>query len=152
MSRGVVSNMNRATLVRTDKRYVMRIVSGLGVSAVAWLLSSSPASAEVAGTWRVSGEISGRAFVTDCRFEPRGSQFGGVCVDAATGDAKVKAGKAHTLTKGNVSGNQVGWTYQTSVMFMPIDIDFAGTQKGNTIDGTISAKGRTGHFTAVRKQ
>lgn len=113
-------------------------------------LIAGPARAEVAGNWRVSGDISGRAFVVDCHFAPKGHDFGGTCVDTATGDAKV-AGKTHVLTQGSATGNAVRWTYPTKVLFMSIDIDFAGTMAGNRIVGNVSAKGRKGTFSAVRQ-
>lgn len=121
----------------------------LALSATA--LTAAPAFAEVPGNWRVTGNIDGKAFTVDCRFAPKGQGFGGTCVDAATGDAKVKAGKAHELSQGTVSANHVHWTYPTKVMFMSIDINFDGTLTGNRITGKASAKGREGSFTAVRQ-
>ena len=113
-------------------------------------LVSSPAMAEMAGLWHVTGEVSGRAFVVDCKFAPDGAQFGGVCVDALTGDAKVKAGKAHKLMQGSIVGHQVRWTYPISVMFMSVDLNFAGVQTGNRMTETMAVKGRNGTFAAIR--
>lgn len=121
------------------------------LSAATASLAAAPAFAEMPGNWHVTGDIDGKAFAVDCKFAPQGKNFGGACVDAATGDAKVKAGKTHVLKQGTVIGNQVHWTYPTKVMFMSIDIDFAGTMSGNRITGKVSAKGREGTFTAVRK-
>ncbi|MCI4588930.1 hypothetical protein MOK15_02255 [Sphingobium sp. BYY-5] len=113
------------------------------------LLLPMPAMAQVQGTWRVTGVIDGNAFAVDCAFEPQGNQFNGKCTDVLTGD-KGKAGKVHTLTQGNVTGNNVRWTYVTKVMFMSVDINFAGTLSGNHMSGSITAKGRKGSFAAVR--
>ncbi|HEX7873949.1 MAG TPA: hypothetical protein VF475_13620 [Sphingobium sp.] len=121
------------------------------LSAIALASLSSTAFADVGGAWRVTGEISGRKFTSDCRFDPRGSQIGGQCVALATGDDKVKPGKLYKLTSGSVTGNQVQWGYPTKVFFMSVDILFAGTLNGDRIGGTISAAGRKGNFTAVRK-
>ncbi|MET0365412.1 MAG: hypothetical protein ABW169_12250 [Sphingobium sp.] len=119
--------------------------------AVTALLSFSPAFADIGGTWRVTGEISGRKFISDCHFDPRASKIGGECVTLATGEDKVKPGKIYKLTSGSVSGNQVQWGYPTKVLFMSVDILFAGTLNGDRIGGTISAAGRKGNFAAVRK-
>lgn len=129
----------------------MRILPRLGMFVASIALVSSSAMAQVAGPWHVTGDVNGKAFAVDCRFAPDGAQFGGVCVDAATGDAKVKAGNAHKLTQGTLTGNQVRWTYQTSVLFMSVDIAFAGTLEGDRMTGAITAAGRKGAFTAVRK-
>lgn len=125
------------------------IVSALVMLSAAF--AAAPAHAEVAGPWHVSGDVSGKPFALDCRFEPHGAQFGGVCIAAATGDDRVKPGKAYKLTQGVVNGNQVRWAYETSVLFMSIDVAYAGTLSGNRINGTITAAGRKGAFVAVRK-
>lgn len=114
-------------------------------------LASAPAMAEVGGTWHVTGDVDGKPFVIDCKFEPAGSQFGGACVDVASADGKTKGGKVHTLSKGSFNANQVQWTYPVKVMMMSIDIDFAGTMNQNRLAGTVTAKGRKGSFTAIRK-
>lgn len=113
------------------------------------ILVASPAAAQVAGPWTVSGDVGGRPFVVNCRFESHGAEFGGVCVDASVADAK--AGKAHTLTKGTVSGGQVRWTYPATFMLAKFDVNFVGALAGDRIAGTVSASGRNGAFTAVRK-
>lgn len=127
----------------------MRSMLMLGVMAPALLLSA-PASAQAGGKWRVSGNISGKAFIVDCAFGEQGPKPGGVCVDVATGESKAKPGKSHVLTKGEARGQDVRWTYSTKVMFMSIDIDFAGRVNGTRMTGTVSAKGREGSFSAIR--
>jgi len=125
----------------------------LGVMAPALLLSApaaAQANAQAGGKWRVSGNISGKAFVVDCAFNERGPRLGGVCVDVTTGESKAKPGKSHALTAGEVRGRDVRWTYQTKVMFMSIDIVFTGELDGTRMNGTVSAKGREGTFSAIR--
>ncbi|HEX7856145.1 MAG TPA: hypothetical protein VF503_20890 [Sphingobium sp.] len=129
----------------------MQLSPTAGLVAIALAAISSPALADIGGAWHVTGEISGRNFVVDCRFDPKGTQFGGQCISLSTGDDKVKAGKSYKLTKGAVSGDQILWTYQTTVLFMGVDINYAGTLKGDHINGTISAGGRKGNFSAIRK-
>ncbi|MFT3964418.1 MAG: hypothetical protein QM690_00865 [Sphingobium sp.] len=115
-------------------------------------LLPSPAFAGIGGGWHVTGEIAGRKFTADCRFDPQGTaQFGGECIALSTGEETVKAGKSYKLTQGSVSGNQVRWGYPTKVMFLSVDIQYAGTLSGDRINGTISAAGRKGTFAAVRK-
>ena len=120
-------------------------------AALAALSFASPALADIGGEWHVTGQLAGRNFVVDCRFDPKGGQLGGQCVSLSTGDDKVKAGKVYKLSKGAVNGNQVAWTYATSVLFMSVDIDYAGTMTGDRMSGTVSAAGRKGNFAAVRK-
>jgi hypothetical protein len=114
-------------------------------------LMASPAAAQVAGAWHVTGELGGRAFAVDCTFEPRGQELGGACVDLSTGDAKAKAGDSHALTKGAVAGDKVSWTYRASFMIAKFDVSYAGVLKDGRIAGTVTASGRGGAFTAVRK-
>lgn len=124
-------------------------LSGLALLPV--LALASPAAAQVAGAWRVSGRIGDTPFAVDCRFDPRGAGFGGVCVDASTGDPKAHPGKTHTLTRGAVAGRQVSWTYPASFMLVKFDVNFVGMLDGDHIAGAVSASGRKGEFTAVRK-
>ncbi|SFO36082.1 hypothetical protein [Sphingomonas sp. OK281] len=131
----------------------MRSMLMLGVMAPALLLSApatAQANSQAGGKWRVSGNISGKAFVVDCAFNERGPKLSGVCVDVATGESKAKPGKSHALTAGEVRGQDLRWTYQTKVMFMSIDIVFAGKIDGTRMNGTVSAKGREGTFSAIR--
>lgn len=113
--------------------------------------SALPAAAQVAGPWRVTGDIAGHGFVLDCRFEPHDARFGGICVETGGSDSHVKAGKIHTLSQGSFSDRHVGWAYPVSVMFLSFDITFTGTLDGNTISGVVSGSGRKGKFTAARK-
>ncbi|MGC4252369.1 MAG: hypothetical protein QM605_13150 [Sphingobium sp.] len=123
----------------------------LGLLAGPLLLSPSAAMAQVAGAWHVTGNIDGKAFAVDCTFEPRGTQFGGQCVDVSTGDGKAKPGKVHKLSQGTTQGHEVRWTYPTKVLMMSINIDFAGSMEGDRMSGSIAAKGQQGRFSAVRK-
>jgi hypothetical protein len=108
------------------------------------LLAAAPAMAQIAGPWAVSGQISGNPFVVNCQFTPSGGNFGGVCVDAATG-------KPHRLTAGAISGNQVRWSYPAHFMFLSFDVCFTGALTGGGMAGTVTASGHRGAFTATRK-
>jgi hypothetical protein len=107
------------------------------------ILLSSPAAAQIAGSWQVSGKVGSNAFLTNCQFTPSGSGFGGSCVES-------KTGKHRVLTKGSTSGALVQWSYPASFMMMNFDVDFAGTLNGNSITGTVTASGHEGTFTATR--
>lgn len=104
------------------------------------LAVGSAGQAQVAGTWRVNGAISGRTFVLDCRFEERG----GTCTDASAG------GKTHPLTSFSANGRQARWTFATRVVLMSVTLAFDGRIEGNRMSGTMTAAGRHGTFTAVR--
>ena len=102
-----------------------------------------PASleAEAANIWRVNGAISGRTFVLDCHLE----QSSGVCADATPG------GKSHPLASLAAAGNQMSWSFKTRYLFMNISLSFNGRVTGDRMSGTMSAAGRSGTFTAVRR-
>ena len=112
----------------------------LMTSMLALLASAVPASGQSAGSWRVSGSISGRSFVLDCRLQANG----GTCTDAA------KNGKTHPLTSFAASGDQARWGFTTKVMIARIAMAFEGRLAGNRMTGTVRAAGRTGSFTATR--
>jgi hypothetical protein len=107
------------------------------------ILLATPAAAQVAGSWQVSGKIGSKAFLTNCQFTPNNTGFGGVCVES-------KTGKHHALAKGSIAGSQVQWSYPVSFMMMTFDVNFAGTLSGNSITGTVAASGHDGTFTATR--
>jgi len=108
--------------------------------ALTLCLVSPPAKAQAAGAWRVSGSISGRTFVLDCRLQPSG----GACTDVA------KNGKSHPLTSFFLNGSQARWGFTTKVMIARIAMSFEGRVDGDRMSGTLRAAGRTGSFTAVR--
>ncbi len=112
--------------------------------------AASASSAQVGGPWRVSGKVSGFAFTLNCDFKPAGDKLGGVCVDASTSDARVKAGKSHVLTAGSVHGDTVSWTYRSSFMLSKFDVTYTGAVSGAHMSGTVEAGGRAGTFTATR--
>lgn len=115
------------------------------------LLATPAAAAGVAGAWRVNGQVADKPFVLDCRFEPRGEGFGGVCVELSSGDPRGQAGKSHTVANGAAAGGQVRWSYPVSVLLAKIDIAFSGALDGDHMAGAVTAAGRKGAFTAVRK-
>lgn len=122
------------------------------LALVTLALAAQPAAAAaVGGTWRVTGQVSDRPFTLDCRFEPKGAGFGGVCVEVAGGDSHVQAGKSHTVTDGAVAGSKVSWSYPVSVMMMKLNIAFTGALDGDRMSGAVTTAGRKGAFTAVRK-
>lgn len=123
---------------------------GLMAATMSTLCLSAPATAQALGTWRIAGDITGKSFVVDCQFSQPGGRLGGRCTEVLAGDTKGKPGKQHVISKGNVEGRVVRWTYPTKVMMMSIDIDFAGTLDGDVMRGTVSAKGRQGTFSAKR--
>lgn len=122
----------------------------LVVAIASTLLLTTPVRAQALGTWRVNGEINGKAFVVDCKFSPAGAHLGGLCTEVATGDQKGKSGKQHVISRGSLEGQAVRWTYPTKVMMMSIDIDFVGKLNGDEMRGSVAAKGRQGTFSAIR--
>jgi hypothetical protein len=116
-----------------------------GVAALA-----GPSAAGVAGAWRVDGTVPPIRFTLDCDFKPDGPTFSGVCVDVASSDPRVAAGKSHPLTAGSVNLDKVSWTYQASFLLARFPVVYRGTRTGNQISGSIDVAGRTGTFTATR--
>lgn len=122
----------------------------LMVVIASMLFLTTPVRAQTLGSWRVNGEINGKAFVVDCKFSPAGARLGGLCTEVATGDQKGKPGKQHIISKGSFEGQAVRWTYPIKVMMMSIDIDFVGKLDGDAMRGAVSAKGRQGTFSATK--
>jgi hypothetical protein len=102
------------------------------------------------GRWAVAGNVEGKNFTLDCRFVQAGQNLSGECIDGPTGDAKVEGGRSHTLLEGQVAGDGVTWTYQSSYLFVKFDVKYAGVREGDHMSGTISAAGKAGTFTANR--
>ena len=123
-------------------------------SAAAFLLSlpiaASAAADDAAGSWAVVGHVAGKDFTLDCRFAQAAQRLTGACVDGPTGDAKIKGGRSHNLTKGAVNGGKISWTYQSSVGILPFGVDYDGVRQGDRMSGQLSALGKTGTFTATR--
>jgi hypothetical protein len=126
-------------------------VAAASVGLCLLAMSATRVSAQVAGPWHVTGEISGHGFILDCRFAPVNARFSGTCIEAGGADSRVKPGKVHTLSQGTINGQQIRWAYPVSVMFLSFDLSFAGTLAGDTMSGVVSASGRKGEFTAIRK-
>jgi len=114
---------------------------GTTLIALALLPMATAVQADAGNTWRVNGGISGRTFVLDCKLV----QGTGSCVDAAPG------GKAKPLTSLSTSGDRASWSFQTRHLFINITLAFSGRITGDRMSGTISAAGRSGTFTAVRR-
>ena len=117
----------------------MRVLLQVGVAAL--LMLGSAAQADAPGAWRVNGAISGRTFTLDCHLV----QGSGLCTDASPG------GKSHSLASLSDAGNRVNWSFKTRVAFLSITLAFAGQVVGDRMSGTMSAAGRSGTFTAVRR-
>ena len=128
----------------------MKAVVAQRLLTLAVALAASAASAQVSGPWHVTGKVASLAFTLDCDFKPDGDKLGGVCVDASTNTAKVKAGKSHVLTAGSVHGGVVTWTYRSNFMLSKFDVTYKGTVTGSKMSGTIDAQGHDGVFTATR--
>ena len=131
-----------------------RLLTPAGAALLASLALAAPAMAtaadDAAGRWAVTGNVAGRSFTLDCRFVQAAQKLSGACVDGPTGDAKIKGGRSHALTKGAVNGTKVSFTYRSSVGILPFDVDYVGARQGDHMSGQLSALGKTGTFTANR--
>ena len=128
------------------------VISVAGAAALLVSLVASPSANadDAAGRWAVIGHVAGKDFTLDCRFAEAAQRLTGACVDGPTGDAKIKGGRSHTLTKGAVNGRKVSWAYQSSVGILPFGVDYDGVQQGDRMSGELKALGKTGTFTANR--
>jgi hypothetical protein len=128
----------------------MNSISAL-LAAMAALCMVDPAWAEGAGgRWAVAGNVDGKNFTLDCRFEQAGQSITGACTDGPTGDAKVEGGRSHALLEGRAVGEAVSWTYESSYLFIKFNVNYAGVREGEHMSGTISAAGKAGTFIANR--
>jgi hypothetical protein len=110
--------------------------------------AGSASAANGAGHWAVAGSIDGTNFTLDCHFDQVDQKLTGTCVDGPTGDEKIKGGRSHDLLEGEVSGDNIRWTYQTSYLLFKFDVKYMGTLDGTHAKGTLAAAGKTGTFTA----
>ncbi|MDB5482307.1 MAG: hypothetical protein JWO83_3360 [Caulobacteraceae bacterium] len=123
----------------------------LAATALLISLAAAPTWAdEASGRWAVSGHVAGRDFTLDCKFAQASQRLSGACVDGPTGDAKVKGGRSHALTKGSVNGNKVTFTYQSNYGIIPFGVDYDGVREGDRMSGQLTALGKSGTFTANR--
>jgi hypothetical protein len=125
-------------------------VAGAAALLVSLAASASAGADDATGRWAVAGHVAGKDFTLDCRFTQAAQRLSGACVDGPTGDAKIKGGRSHSLTKGAVNGSKVTWTYQSSVGILPFGVDYDGVRQGDHMSGQLSALGKTGAFTANR--
>jgi hypothetical protein len=119
-------------------------LAALGVTGSSWAV-------EPAQSWRVAGKVASFTFTLTCDFRPDGTRLGGVCVDAATNDPKIKGGRSHTITRGRIDGDTVSWTYPSSFLLSKFDVTFDGTRRGEGMSGVIHVQGHDGAFTATRQ-
>jgi hypothetical protein len=129
------------------------MTASLPGSAAVLLISlavAAPAAADdAAGRWAVAGHAGGHDFTLVCAFTQSMQALTGACVDGPTGDAKVKGGRSHTLTKGSVSGAKVTWTYRSNYGIIGFNVDYAGVRQGDHMSGQITSPA-AGTFTASR--
>jgi hypothetical protein len=117
---------------------------------LASLAFAAPAMADDAsGQWAVAGRAGGHDFTLKCAFTQAGQALSGACVDGPTGDAKVKGGRSHALTKGSVTGAKVAFTYKSSFGIIPLTVDYVGVRQGDQMSGQITSPA-AGTFTAKR--
>ncbi|HLZ82322.1 MAG TPA: hypothetical protein VKQ54_02065 [Caulobacteraceae bacterium] len=125
-------------------------LSFAAAAVLASLAAASPAAADDAsGRWAVAGHAGGKDFTLNCTFAQAGQALSGACVDGPTGDARVKGGRSHTLTKGTVTGNNVSWTYRSNYGIIGFNVDYAGVRQGDRMSGKITSPA-AGTFTANR--
>jgi hypothetical protein len=130
----------------------MKAIASLGVLIAALTVAGAAmADDSAAGHWLVSGHAGGKDFTLDCHFTQTAATLAGACVDGDTHDARVKGGRSHTLTRSHVAGDQVAWTYRSSVGLIGFDANYTAVRKGDHMTGQVSALGVTGPFTADRK-
>ncbi len=55
------------------------------------------------------------------------------------------------LTSFAEAGDQINWSVKTRVAIMNITLAFNGRVNGNRMSGVVTAAGRSGTFTAVRR-
>lgn len=120
-------------------RFLLCAMALLAADAAA---NAQPVNTQPVDSWRVDGAISGRKFALDCRFE----QAAGVCVDAES-----RGKRSHPLLSLSSSASQKRWSFKTRVALLSITLAFDGRVDGDRMSGVVTAAGRTGSFTAVRR-
>jgi hypothetical protein len=125
-------------------------IAGASAALLVGLIAAAPATADDAsGHWDVAGHAGGKDFTLKCTFAQAGQALSGVCVDGPTGNAQVKGGRSHALTKGSAVGSKIAFTYKTSYGIIPLTVDYVGARQGDHMSGQITSPA-AGTFTATR--
>jgi hypothetical protein len=115
-------------------------IASIAAGLCVLIAAAPPAMAGSGDGWRVSGTISGRTFLLDCRLE----QPGAACIDASN------RSRSHPLTSLAVSGTSAQWGFTTTVLLAKIAMRFNARIEGNRMSGEVTAAGRKGTFTGIR--
>jgi hypothetical protein len=115
------------------------------IIALGLALIAAPAlAADVAGLWRVDGDVDHKTFTLYCTLRQAGQTVAGVCHD------DTPTGKPHPLITGSLKGDRLDFTYRSNFLVTHFDAIFSGTVTGDHVQGQASAAGRKGTFVARR--
>jgi hypothetical protein len=118
----------------------MSMKTGLiAVALAAFSLSGAALAADVAGAWKITGDVVGNAVDTVCTFTGAADKLSATCM---AGD---KPGPAAPVT---VAGKDVTWDWATD----QATLTFKGTlDTDKSMKGDIEVSGVTGSFTAAKQ-
>ncbi len=115
----------------------MRTVIAAAVAAVS--ISGAALADDVAGAWKVTGDVVGNAVNTVCTFAGAGDKTTASCTENGA------AGKPTPVT---ISGKDVSWDWETSQAVLT----FKGKlDSDKAMKGDIEVSGVTGNFTAAKQ-
>jgi hypothetical protein len=107
-------------------------------------LSVPPAFAadDVAGAWKLVGDIAGVHIDRVCTIKQAGNKIAGSCKNQTN----------ELALTGEVNGNNVTWNYDADYEGTKVTLVFKGTMEaGASIKGKIEASGASGDFTAKKQ-
>jgi hypothetical protein len=113
------------------------------LGALALLLASQIASADVAGNWKIEGDIGGMPVSITCALEAKGATLSGVCRNDEVGDLPIT---------GQTSADGASWTYDVNYQGQQFTVSYNGKLTSPTqLQGDIAVGGNpSGSFKGTK--
>jgi hypothetical protein len=118
-----------------DRSFRVKVLAALAVVFLAACVAAADGPANVAGTWNF--KVSGDAGSAD--------QLIVIKQDGGTITGTFKGPRQSGTIAGTVDANNIKFKVTARA-----SIDYAGTVDGDSMKGTLSARGKTGDWTATR--
>lgn len=113
------------------------------LGALALLLTAQAAAADVAGNWKIEGDIGGMPVSITCQLAAQDAKLSGVCRNDEVGDLPVT---------GETTADSASWTYNVNFQGQQFTVSYNGKLTSPTqLKGDIAVGGApTGSFTGTK--
>ncbi len=100
-------------------------------------------AADINGSWKFDGEVSGNPIRLDCAIKQDGEKFFGTCKAAEGGEIKLE---------GSIAGDKIRFAYQVDYQGTIYTLAYTGVVKDNAeMKGEIEVANTGGTFTAKKQ-